>query len=100
MTAEVARGCRRGQRLRRQCLGLGAQPTYGVALEGNLPYRLIGEEPYRGKAVVELGIVPGGYGWVFPKGDHANFGVGGWERTGPAAAGAPPPLLQRVRRPV
>ncbi len=27
---------------------------------------------------------PGGYGWVFPKGDHANFGVGGWEREGPA----------------
>jgi flavin-dependent dehydrogenase len=33
--------------------------------------------------VIELGIVPGGYGWVFPKGDHANFGVGGWEHQGP-----------------
>ena len=27
--------------------------------------------------------LPGVYGWVFPKGDHANFGIGGWERTGP-----------------
>jgi len=27
--------------------------------------------------------VPGGYGWVFPKGDHVNVGVGGWEREGP-----------------
>ena len=27
--------------------------------------------------------MPGGYGWVFPKGDHVNVGVGGWEREGP-----------------
>jgi flavin-dependent dehydrogenase len=33
--------------------------------------------------VLELGIVPGGYGWVFPKGDHANIGLGGWESEGP-----------------
>jgi geranylgeranyl reductase family protein len=64
-------------------LRLGLEPTFGVALEGNLPYSEIGEQRYRGKAVVELGTVPGGYGWVFPKGDHANFGVGGWEREGP-----------------
>ena len=27
--------------------------------------------------------MPGGYGWVFPKGDHANLGVGGWLAEGP-----------------
>src|SRR5438445_84896 len=27
--------------------------------------------------------VAGGYGWVFPKGDHVNAGVGGWEHEGP-----------------
>ena len=27
--------------------------------------------------------MPGGYGWVFPKGDHANLGVGGWMSEGP-----------------
>jgi geranylgeranyl reductase family protein len=64
-------------------LGLGGEPVYGVALEGNLPYEAIGEGRYRSKAVIELAVLPGGYGWVFPKGDHANFGVGGWERTGP-----------------
>ena len=32
------------------------------------------------------GIVPGGYGWVFPKGDHANIGIGGWEREDRACA--------------
>jgi geranylgeranyl reductase family protein len=63
---------------------LGADPTYGVALEGNLRYDEASERRYRGRAVVELGTVSGGYGWVFPKGDHLNFGVGGWEREGPA----------------
>jgi geranylgeranyl reductase family protein len=65
-------------------VGLGENPTYGVALEGNLQYDDASEQRYRGRAVVELGTVPGGYGWVFPKGDHLNIGVGGWEREGPA----------------
>jgi flavin-dependent dehydrogenase len=26
-----------------------------------------------------LGIIPGGYGWLFPKADHLNIGVGGWQ---------------------
>ena len=33
--------------------------------------------------MIELGTIPGGYGWVFPKGDHVNVGVGGWESEGP-----------------
>jgi flavin-dependent dehydrogenase len=33
--------------------------------------------------VIELAALPGGYGWVFPKGDHANLGVGGWGGEGP-----------------
>ena len=37
----------------------------------------------RGELVLELGVVPGGYGWVFPKGDHVNVGVGGWSAQGP-----------------
>ena len=43
----------------------------------------------RATALIELGVVPGGYGWVFPKGDHANLGVGGWWQRGAAAARAP-----------
>jgi flavin-dependent dehydrogenase len=27
--------------------------------------------------------MPGGYGWIFPKGDHVNVGVGGWLSEGP-----------------
>ena len=64
-------------------LGLQGRYTYGVALEGNAAYGDVDERRYRGRAVLELGIVPGGYGWVFPKGDHVNVGVGGWEWTGP-----------------
>lgn len=67
-------------------LGLGGNTEVGVALEGNVPYELLGEG-YRGLAVLELGIVPGGYGWVFPKGDHANLGVGGWGSEGPRLRG-------------
>ena len=65
-----------------RALGLGGNQAVGVALEGNVPYERLGDG-YRGRAVLELGIVPGGYGWVFPKGDHANIGLGGWEREGP-----------------
>jgi geranylgeranyl reductase family protein len=65
-------------------LQLGSQPTYGVALEGNLPLAAADAARYERTAVLELATLPGGYGWVFPKGDHLNFGVGGWEREGPA----------------
>jgi geranylgeranyl reductase family protein len=64
-------------------LGLAGSRRHGVALEGNVPYVHAREERWRGRAVVELGSVPGGYAWVFPKGDHANVGVGGWESEGP-----------------
>jgi geranylgeranyl reductase family protein len=63
-----------------RALGAGADYVLGVALEGNAPY---GSERYRGRLVLELGVIPGGYGWVFPKGDHVNLGVGGWESQGP-----------------
>lgn len=66
-----------------KAVGLGDDLVRGVALEGNVAWSVLDPERYRGRAVVELGVVPGGYGWVFPKGDHANLGVGGWGREGP-----------------
>ncbi len=59
---------------------LGGGIEHGVAFEGNAPYP---DGRYRGRAVLEFGAVPGGYGWVFAKGDHVNVGVGGWESEGP-----------------
>ena len=60
-----------------------ADRRHGVALEGNVSYVHARENRWRGRAVVELGTVPGGYAWVFPKGDHVNVGVGGWRSEGP-----------------
>jgi geranylgeranyl reductase family protein len=63
--------------------GLAGDHDYGVGYEGNVRYGAADEARYRRRAVVELGEIPGGYGWVFPKGDHVNVGVGGWRREGP-----------------
>jgi geranylgeranyl reductase family protein len=59
--------------------GLGGGILYGIALEGNGPL----PQGQSGRATIELGVVPGGYGWVFPKEGHANYGVGGWAAEGP-----------------
>jgi geranylgeranyl reductase family protein len=66
-----------------RALGLGVRSDYGVALEGNLPYEELDSARYRGCVILEIGTVPGGYGWIFPKGEHVNVGVWGWEREGP-----------------
>src|SRR6266542_3020189 len=47
--------------------------------EGNAPL----DTRYRGRLVLELGVDPGGYAWVFPKGDHVHVRVGGWASEGP-----------------
>jgi len=66
-----------------QSLNLDGRRIYGVALEGNLAHGLLDPERWRSTVVIELGTIPGGYCWIFPKGDHVNIGVGGWESTGP-----------------
>jgi flavin-dependent dehydrogenase len=67
-----------------RALGLGGEIVHGVALEGNLRYGGgVSRDRYGGRMVLELAVLPGGYGWVFPKGDHVNFGVGGWGYEGP-----------------
>jgi len=66
----------------RKTLGLGGDYVLGVAFEGNVAKELVGDR-FDGIAEIELGTIPGGYGWVFPKGDHVNVGVGGWESEGP-----------------
>jgi geranylgeranyl reductase family protein len=80
--AEVVIGADGVSGLTARALGFG-QRRHGVALEGNVSYVHAREDRWRGRAVVELGTVPGGYAWVFPKGDHVNVGVGGWRSEGP-----------------
>jgi geranylgeranyl reductase family protein len=66
-----------------KAVGLGQGITYGVAYEGNVRYPMLSQERYARTLVLELADIPGGYAWVFPKGDHANVGVGGWQSEGP-----------------
>jgi len=62
-----------------RALDLGGEIVHGVALEANVPY----DARFAHAMVLELGVVRGGYGWVFPKGDHVNVGVGGDETEAP-----------------
>ncbi|MFL5905536.1 MAG: FAD-dependent monooxygenase, partial [Solirubrobacteraceae bacterium] len=55
-------------------LGLAQEIVHGVALEGNAPF----DAAYRSTLLLEFGAVPGGYGWLFPKAEYLNVGVGGW----------------------
>src|SRR5689334_7032307 len=54
-------------------LGLADRVVHGVALEANYPY----DRRYAGGMVLEIAVIRGGYGWIFPQGDHVNVGVGG-----------------------
>jgi geranylgeranyl reductase family protein len=60
-------------------LGLADRVVHGVALEANYPY----DRRYAGAMVLEIAVIRGGYGWIFPKGDHVNVGVGGNAEEGP-----------------
>ena len=60
-------------------LGLGGGIQHGVALEANYPH----DSRFARTMVLQVALLPGGYGWVFPKADHVNVGVGGEERQGP-----------------
>jgi geranylgeranyl reductase family protein len=62
-----------------RALDLGGEIVHGVALEANFPR----EARFAHAMVLELAVVRGGYGWVFPKGDHVNVGVGGDESEAP-----------------
>lgn len=63
----------------RRLLGLGGGHRLFAALEGNVSKELAGKR-FDGIAEFELGTIRGGYGWVFPKGDHVNVGVWGDEQ--------------------
>lgn len=50
-----------------------------VALEGKVPYPNGVPADWRDFVGLDFGWLAGGYGWVFPKGDHLNVGVGAWK---------------------
>jgi geranylgeranyl reductase family protein len=56
----------------------------GIALEGNVSTNGPFPERWESAMGMDFGDAPGGYGWIFPKGDHLNFGVAGWKYLGPS----------------
>ena len=59
--------------------GTRPETEAAVALEGNVPYPDGVPERWREFVGLDVGGLAGGYGWVFPKGDHLNVGVGAWK---------------------
>ena len=76
---------------------LGLRPEYeeAVGLEGNVPYTREMAADWRDVFALDLGGMAGGYGWVFPKEDHLNVGVGAWKYAGFTLR---PKLLELSRR--
>lgn len=64
--------------------GIPVQRSLGIALEGNMTVSAEEAERWRDTFAVDVGGSPGGYGWLFPKGDHVNIGVGGNWPVGPS----------------
>ena len=86
----------------------------GFALEATVPYTSLpatlpnGARPH--DLVFDFAPLPGGYGWLFPKADHINIGVGAFAPTknsgapssttvpSSAKVGSPNPSLKQVTR--
>jgi len=60
-------------------LGLRREYDEAVALEGNVVFQNGIPDEWADVVALDLGGLAGGYGWVFPKGDHLNAGVGAWK---------------------
>ena len=63
--------------------GIETDFVHWIALEGNITPKGAFPGMWEATMGINLGGLPGGYGWVFPKGDHLNIGVGGWKHIGP-----------------
>lgn len=63
--------------------GISTQFTHAIALEGNITPTNAFPTEWESTMGVDFSGLPGGYGWVFPKGDHLNIGLGGWKHIGP-----------------
>jgi flavin-dependent dehydrogenase len=75
---------------------LPSEPAWyarGFAMEAMVPFEVLPRELPGGDApqdlVFDFAPIAGGYGWLFPKGDHINVGVGGFvPKDGAASADA------------
>jgi geranylgeranyl reductase family protein len=77
-TARVLAGADGANGIVGRSTGTAPRADLALALEGNVPFPQGVPECWQGTLALNLGGLPGGYGWVFPKGDHLNVGVGAW----------------------
>lgn len=70
-----------------RALGLAPIDRVALALEANLPADDKVMAEWEHAIAIDLGGLPGGYGWLFPRGDHLNVGVGGWRWLAPTLRG-------------
>ncbi|MDO8614442.1 MAG: geranylgeranyl reductase family protein [Dehalococcoidia bacterium] len=75
----------------------GLRPDFeeAVALEANVPFAHDIPDAWKEYVALDVGGLAGGYGWVFPKGQHLNVGVGAWKY---AAFTLRPKLARLCRR--
>ncbi|MCH8994776.1 MAG: geranylgeranyl reductase family protein [Chloroflexi bacterium] len=66
-----------------RAVGLAPLGSVAIALEANMPANDGLMAKWERAIALDFGGIPGGYGWLFPKGDHLNVGVGGWRWVGP-----------------
>jgi len=78
-TADVLIGADGANGIVSRAAGFISHFEEAVALEGNLPYSPDIPEDWREYVGLDLGGLAGGYGWVFPKTEHLNVGVGAWK---------------------
>jgi geranylgeranyl reductase family protein len=83
-----------GQTRRLSQQGEALSQDDGFALEATVPYTDLpatlpnGAHPH--DLVFDFAPLSGGYGWLFPKADHINIGVGAFAPTSPRNPDAPP----------
>jgi len=58
-------------------LGFDSHSEGAVALEGNVYFPDGVPREFEHKVILNFGYLTQGYGWIFPKSDHINIGVGG-----------------------
>ena len=63
--------------------GIRTSFRHQVAIEGNIHLPKGVPTEWGDVIGLHLGWLKGGYGWIFPKGDHLNIGVCSWKYNGP-----------------
>ena len=63
--------------------GMAGERWLVVGLEGNVTPSAGIPDEWANRLGLDVGDHPGGYAWIFPKGDHLNVGVAVWQPLGP-----------------